>query len=465
MERRFGRDFSGVRVHTNERAAQSAQALNAAAYTVGQHITFGAGRYAPETSAGLGLLAHELAHVTQQSGASSSSDLVIRSSNAAGEAEARQAAQSVTSGTEASPVRTRAPQCIQRAPLGPDADPIHKPLIDDFRRKHGLPEGGVDPLGNRVGPSDAEIKYGEPAEAAALAQEVQTLIDNAVWKEIRKRVYPAESAAGVRRAKERHAGRLPDLTGLGRLAALDHFATEIKSIQSRWSTLPRPDDRVAALRVSLNAELASANVPGFLLVEKEPMLWKGYFDKGPWRFAVSQDLVSGATLPDKDAGELANVALHEGRHAEQEFLAARFSAGVNNKDSAFIQADQGIPQPIADEAVTKKFTSGTDATTRELGKKMYKAKVTDRAVNQRISSDDGTREMEVARGEAEVAVRDLNAVPVAVNITKAKAKRDALKAWILEVERRYTLYRAIPYEADAHEVGDAAEQAFLGWPP
>jgi hypothetical protein len=73
--------------------------------------------------------------------------------------------------------------------------------------------------------------------------------------------------------------------------------------------------------------------------------------------------------------------------------------------------------------------------------------------------------MGVARGEAEVAVRDLDAVPVTVNITKAKAKRDALKGWILEVERRYTLYRAIPYEADAHEVGDAAEQAFLGWPP
>jgi hypothetical protein len=465
MESRLGCDFAGVRVHSNGGAAESALAVGAAAYTVGQHVVFGAGQYSPHTPSGRGLLAHELAHVVQQSGASPSSDLVIRGSRGPAEAEARQTAQSVTSGAEASPVRTRVPRSIQRAPLSADADPIHKPLIDDFRKKHGLPPGGVDPSGNRVGPSDAEIKYGEPAEAAALAQEMRTLIDNAVWKEIRKRVYPAESAAGIRRAKERHAGRQPDLTGLGRLAALDHFATEIKGLQSRWTTLPLPDDRVAALRVSLNAELTSANVPGFILVEKEPMEWKGYFEKGRWRFAVSQDLVSGATLPDKDAGELANVALHEGRHAEQEFLAARFSAGVNNKDSAFIQTDQGIPQPIADEAVTKKFTSGTDATTKDLGKKMYKAKVTDRAVNQQISSDDGPREMGVARGEAEVAVRDLDAVPVTVNITKAKAKRDALKGWILEVERRYTLYRAIPYEADAHEVGDAAEQAFLGWPP
>lgn len=40
----------------------------------------------------------------------------------------------------------------------------------------------------------------------------------------------------------------------------------------------------------------------------------------------------------------------------------------------------------------------------------------------------------------------------------------AAGAAIAEVERRYTLYRNIPYEADAHEVGDAAEQAFEGWP-
>lgn len=66
MESRFGRDFSQVRVHTDARAAQSAQAVNARAYTVGQNIVFGAGEYLPVTAAGTRLLAHELAHVVEQ---------------------------------------------------------------------------------------------------------------------------------------------------------------------------------------------------------------------------------------------------------------------------------------------------------------------------------------------------------------------------------------------------------------
>jgi outer membrane protein OmpA-like peptidoglycan-associated protein len=63
---RFGADFSAVRVHEDTRAAASAQAINALAYTSGTHIIFGAGRFAPHAPAGRRLLAHELAHVVQQ---------------------------------------------------------------------------------------------------------------------------------------------------------------------------------------------------------------------------------------------------------------------------------------------------------------------------------------------------------------------------------------------------------------
>lgn len=66
MEPRFGHDFSQVRIHTDERAAESAQGINALAYTVGSDIVFGSGQYAPETNAGQRLLAHELTHVVQQ---------------------------------------------------------------------------------------------------------------------------------------------------------------------------------------------------------------------------------------------------------------------------------------------------------------------------------------------------------------------------------------------------------------
>jgi Domain of unknown function (DUF4157)/Heterokaryon incompatibility protein Het-C len=66
FEPRFGRDFSQVRVHTDARAAESARAVNAQAYTVGDQMAFGAGRYDPTTRDGVRLLAHELTHAVQQ---------------------------------------------------------------------------------------------------------------------------------------------------------------------------------------------------------------------------------------------------------------------------------------------------------------------------------------------------------------------------------------------------------------
>jgi len=66
FEPRFGADFSGVRLHRDERAADSARQIGAQAYAAGGDIVFGAGRYAPDSAAGRTLIAHELAHVIQQ---------------------------------------------------------------------------------------------------------------------------------------------------------------------------------------------------------------------------------------------------------------------------------------------------------------------------------------------------------------------------------------------------------------
>jgi hypothetical protein len=66
MEPRFGHDFGQVRLHTGRQAAESAQAINARAYTVGRDVVFGEGQYAPRTDTGRELLAHELTHVLQQ---------------------------------------------------------------------------------------------------------------------------------------------------------------------------------------------------------------------------------------------------------------------------------------------------------------------------------------------------------------------------------------------------------------
>ena len=69
FEPRFGHDFSRVRVHADAQAARSAQSVGAQAYTVGNHIVFNAGRYAPATPGGGELLAHELTHTVQQGAA------------------------------------------------------------------------------------------------------------------------------------------------------------------------------------------------------------------------------------------------------------------------------------------------------------------------------------------------------------------------------------------------------------
>jgi Domain of unknown function (DUF4157) len=66
FEPRFGHDFSKVRVHAGARADESAQAVHALAYTVGQDVVFATGQYASESREGKHLLAHELTHTLQQ---------------------------------------------------------------------------------------------------------------------------------------------------------------------------------------------------------------------------------------------------------------------------------------------------------------------------------------------------------------------------------------------------------------
>jgi hypothetical protein len=66
FEPRFGHDFGDVRVHVDAKAAESARAVNALAYTVGNDVVFGAGQYTPGAYQSMRLLIHELTHVVQQ---------------------------------------------------------------------------------------------------------------------------------------------------------------------------------------------------------------------------------------------------------------------------------------------------------------------------------------------------------------------------------------------------------------
>lgn len=117
FEPRFGYDFSRVRVHSDERAAASAQAVNALAYTVGQNVVFGAGHWQPHNPVGKDLLAHELTHVVQQSRSHSATG----AASAASEREADDVAKAVTTGREIPPLSASGVPTLQRKTAGETA--------------------------------------------------------------------------------------------------------------------------------------------------------------------------------------------------------------------------------------------------------------------------------------------------------------------------------------------------------
>jgi hypothetical protein len=137
MEARFGADFRDVRVHDGAAAAASAAAIHAKAYTVGRDIAFGAGHYAPQTPGGEHLLAHELAHVVQQSRGGAAP---LPDSDAGLEAGAEQAALAVSLGS--GPVQVSGASGVGLARQDDDAQAnqpllslLNGPFQGDYRRR------------------------------------------------------------------------------------------------------------------------------------------------------------------------------------------------------------------------------------------------------------------------------------------------------------------------------------------
>jgi Domain of unknown function (DUF4157) len=155
MEPRFGYDFSRVRVHTDSRAAKSAEAVNAQAYTVGSNIVFGPNPGGAGNVSRQRLLAHELAHVVQQDGRQSGGSLQVAPATDSAEGAADRAADQVLSGGPASNT-VKSEARLQR--LGPnpncnaqDAKGIHQGIWDanDWVRK-ALTALAANPLTTRT---------------------------------------------------------------------------------------------------------------------------------------------------------------------------------------------------------------------------------------------------------------------------------------------------------------------------
>jgi hypothetical protein len=122
MEPRFGHDFGKVRVHADGRAAESARAVNALAYTAGSHIVLGGGDFRPEIGAGRRLLAHELTHVVQQGQRDAAGVASISPMSSPQEVEAQQAAAGVLSTGSLKATANMPGAGLARQPADPDQD-------------------------------------------------------------------------------------------------------------------------------------------------------------------------------------------------------------------------------------------------------------------------------------------------------------------------------------------------------
>jgi hypothetical protein len=153
MEEGFGHDFGSVRVHSDARAARAARDMGALAYTLGSHVVFGPGEYAPGTPGGRRLLAHELAHVVQQGDRAPTEALRAARDGARPEAlerEADLAADTVLAGRRPDLRRHHAAPALQRQAPAAAPKPSAAPAKPDREERLDLGRRG----GHRM---DAEL--------------------------------------------------------------------------------------------------------------------------------------------------------------------------------------------------------------------------------------------------------------------------------------------------------------------
>ena len=423
IQRLFGpaHDVSAITAHVGGPAAAASAQLGARAYATGAHVAFAD---APD----LHTAAHEAAHVVQQRAgvqlagnvgqagdayeqhADAVADHVVRGESAAALLDAGAAPRG--SATTAA--------AVQRAPAGAKGGPTK--LVDDLT---------------------AAIAAGE-------------------WEAIRKRVYPREAAAARARANKRRAGKAPDLAGLGAVTSIDSIAAAIKALQGSWATKTWVERGDAMVRAA-NAALTAAQVPSYLDHEIMSMTARGSFDRSLWKFNIRKEAVTAPPPTNDEAGQIANTVAHESRHAEQHFLRGRYLAGTGMAAPEVATAT-GMPPSIAAQAVTHKL-GAKDPRVAE-AKKMDRAFGADGAKHRKTSNQVDTEIalLNTRRSAAIAAHAALQASPTPAAIADGKRRLAALKAQTLQVEKAYLAYRAIPYEADAHEVGDSTAEAYAKLP-
>jgi hypothetical protein len=145
MEGHLGADLSGVRVHTGGEADNLNRSVQAEAFTTGNDVFFKSGKYAPDSSEGRGLLAHELTHVVQQrSGQAGTGESRVSSPNDSHEVEAKSVGDAVAA---SSPATAPAPAVARQE--ADDVEPREEQVArsvdrEDLEEEEGREEMAVD---------------------------------------------------------------------------------------------------------------------------------------------------------------------------------------------------------------------------------------------------------------------------------------------------------------------------------
>ncbi len=216
MESHLGYDFSHVRIHADQHAAESAEAINALAYTVGHHIAFAPGRYIPQTSKGKNLVAHELVHVLQQGGSMSPAGgkLDLTDPFGAEEREAEDVVEAATEGKPLAPIQRSAARIARQT--GQEAEPV----ISDEIREMMIREF---------------IIKNKDAVRRSLTPLIDALEDEASREEPRLWPYETRTEKGIT-----VAGAFPEETVEERRSRLEELADDLLSLSIKLRNEPLP---------------------------------------------------------------------------------------------------------------------------------------------------------------------------------------------------------------------------------
>ena len=320
MESRFGHDFSDVRVHSDERAARRAKALDAQAFTVDSNIVFGAGRYRPQSPEGRGLLAHELSHVVQQRSGRANPDKTSRPGDA-DETSAHRAVSDIASNRK--PQLTAAHGGVHRQAAG-DVPP--QLSLTDPTVPQSQAELELESFLNRMW--DAQSKQEQPFRVTP------GVLDgiNIVFP-LGAPVRPLETFDSPRQLMDRLRSRLPATIEPNATAVLESLPKQEKSLTAH----SKPKDAEPAGLAPGEGLAAGEGLPASPDVRKTP---SGLTGSAP-----------------ADASEAMTKALTA---AFEEFRKTRLGQELEKRGKAYVFSKEGIPLVILVAASVLTFVAAND---------------------------------------------------------------------------------------------------------